>query len=332
MHATTVRRSPENAPYPSGTCRREGARVPAERPAATARQPRRGQCSCGPGVAGSRRRASTGAAPEARWHQATTARPRPELPPATYDGRRHALTCQLPRPAGRRRAAQARGEARDAPAALGERVLVGGEGEAHVAAPLGPKASMGSTETPSVASRRSANSVAEMPVARTSSMMNMPPIGMWQRRPAWPSMRATTRRAALVGRAHLGGRRVGLAQRGRRRVRDERRRAEEHAVEQQHEARLELLGHDGPARAPAGHRVRLREARDAGDALLGALDREHARVRAAAEEQRAVDLVGDQPEVVLTADLAERRERLGGQGTRRSGCAASSARSRACAR
>ena len=130
---------------------------------------------------------------------------------------------------------------------------------------------------------------------------------MWQRRPDWPSRRATTARAALVGGAHLGRGRVGLAQRGRRRVRDERRRAEQHAVEQQHEALDEGVGHDRPARAPAGHRVRLGEARDAGHALLGAVHREHARMRATAEQQRAVDLVGDQPEVVLAAQLARAR-------------------------
>ena len=120
-------------------------------------------------------------------------------------------------------------------------------------------------------------------------------------------------RAALVGGAHLGRRRIGLAQRGRGRVRDEGRRAEEHAVEQEHEARDERLGHDGPARAPARHGVRLREARDARHALLGALDREHARVRAASEEERAVDLVGDEPEIVRARELAERRERVCGQ-------------------
>ena len=74
----------------------------------------------------------------------------------------------------------------------------------------------------------------------------------------------------------------------------------------------QLDRHDGPARAPARHRVRLREARDADDELLGALDGEHARVRAPAEHERRVDLVRDEPQVVLAAQLAEARERLGG--------------------
>ena len=48
--------------------------------------------------------------------------------------------------------------------------------------------------------------------------------------------------------------------------------------------------------------------------LLGALDREHARVRAAAEHERGVDLVGDEPEVVLAAEPPERCQRLGRHG------------------
>ena len=66
----------------------------------------------------------------------------------------------------------------------------------------------------------------------------------------------------------------------------------------------ELDRPDGPAGAPARHRVRLGEARDRHDAVVDARQRERARVLGV-ERQIGVHLVAYEPQVVPAADLAD---------------------------
>ena len=87
-------------------------------------------------------------------------------------------------------------------------------------------------------------------------------------------------------------------------VLDERRAAEEHALEKLLERLHELDRADGPAVPEAGHRVRLRQAGEHGDAVVDALEREHAGELDAVGERR-VDLVADEPEVVRAAELRD---------------------------
>ena len=75
-------------------------------------------------------------------------------------------------------------------------------------------------------------------------------------------------------------------------VLDEPRRAVQHAHREVDQVLGELDRADRPARAPAGHRVRLREARDRDDAIGETGQREHADVLDA-ERQLGVDLVAD---------------------------------------
>ena len=66
----------------------------------------------------------------------------------------------------------------------------------------------------------------------------------------------------------------------------------------------ELRRGDGPAQAPAGHGVRLGETVDGDGALAHAGQARRAEMRRI-EDQRTIDLVGDEPEIVFAADLGE---------------------------
>ena len=131
----------------------------------------------------------------------------------------------------------------------------------------------------------------------------MPPLGRVQAKPGSPAKAAADRVAAaaepLAHAGHLG---ELAGQRHGGRVLDERRQAVEHAQRQVGHVARELGRADQPADAPAGHGVRLGQAGD-GDGALGHAGQGGRGHVLALVEQRGVDLVGDQPEVVAPAQL-----------------------------
>ena len=126
--------------------------------------------------------------------------------------------------------------------------------------------------------------------------------------------------AALIGASHgldlgeLAPEREGGS------VLNERLGAEQHDLGDRLHADGELLGADGPAGAIAGHRVGFRQGRD-DDGALGKGGLVEGRGEAAvAEHQSGIDLIGDDPQIMLLADLADRQDLVAGQhGTGRIG-------------
>ena len=91
-----------------------------------------------------------------------------------------------------------------------------------------------------------------------------------------------------------------------RRILRRRRRAHDRVLVQLRHRGDQLLRADRIAHAPAGHRVRLRKTVDDDRALLHAVDRGDRDVRRAAVGQLAVDLIGQDDQVVLLHDLRDR--------------------------
>ena len=171
--------------------------------------------------------------------------------------------------------------------------------------------------TPSSSSQRSCSSRAEKPVARD--------VGERVERPA-------RQRAADAGEAvqRLDDHVAPLGE-GRDHARDRLLRAGERGdagvlggrvdarVDVDGEPRRdlgELAGPDAPAEAPAGHRVRLRQAVEDDQPVAQRLGGEQARVAGRAEHQAAVDLVGEDEHVRVAreprdqpVELAARRDR-----------------------
>ena len=148
-----------------------------------------------------------------------------------------------------------------------------------------------------------ANRSADRPVRRTSSMTNMPPLGRAQPRPGQPCEAPTDGVAATPDSARASPRpRHVRSERHRSRILDEGRRAVEHAQREVAGMPGKLRRPDQPADPPAGHGMRLGQAGDRDRALLHA-GQAGRRDMLAVEDQRGIDLVGDQPEVVAPAEL-----------------------------